>query len=298
MARLHSDIRAGNGGCPVCHGPSAYRTGTAKCVDCHSSVSPYSAGVYHHNNVKYLAVRTDAPADAYYYDFAANGGNEPPGGWLDSLSYYDCEFCHSSYGSPDGLPPRPSITPYQGSMWYGGFTDNGYGFGYGGGIDDTLTIGAVTIPANANLDFMTYYDVHSSDSARVEISTDGGTSWSNLTGTLGASTLSTITGTSGGWVPARYDLSAYAGQTVSVRFHYTTDYRMSWAGFGIDNISIGNGSETVFSDDAEADNPALSTAGYNGVVVYHWDTYTAEYGDGWIRTSALQPPPLDPEGKY
>ena len=146
-------------------------------------------------------------------------------------------------------------------MWYGGFTDNGYGFGYGGGIDDTLTIGAVTIPANANLDFMTCYDVHSSDSARVEISTDGGASWSNLTGTLGASTLSTITGTSGGWVPARYDLSAYAGQTVSIRFHYTTDYRMSWAGIGIDNISIGNGSETVFADDAEADNPALQHGG-------------------------------------
>jgi len=298
VSRLHSDVIRGDGGCPICHGPTAYATGTTVCEDCHSNVSPYAAGSYHHNSVKYLAVRSDAPASAYYYDYAANGNKEPAGGWVDSLTNYDCQFCHATIGLGSGAAPRPSFAPYQGSMWYAGFSDDGYGYGYGGGIDDTLTIPAVSVPANANLTFMTYYDIHSSDSAKVELSTNGGTSWSALTGAVGGSTVSTITGTSTGWVPAQYNLSTYAGQTVSIRFHYRTDYTFSWAGIGVDDISIGNATQTVFSDNAEAANPALSTAGYNGVVIYHWDTYESHEGSGWIRTSALQPPPLDPEGKY
>ena len=65
----------------------------------------------------------------------------------------------------------------------------------------------------------------------VEISTDGGTEWTQLTGTVGGTSLASITGTATDWTPASYDLSAYAGQSASLRFRYVggSSRNLGWA---------------------------------------------------------------------
>ena len=63
-----------------------------------------------------------------------------------------------------------------------------------------------------------------------------------------------MTGTASGWVPASYDLSAYAGQSVKLRFRYVNGSSTS-AGWAFDNLTISGSSGTVFSDDAETLKP-------------------------------------------
>jgi len=46
------------------------------------------------------------------------------------------------------------------------------------------------------------------------------------------------TGSSGGWLKERIDLSAYAGQKVLLRFEYMTDQSTNLEGFAIDNVEI------------------------------------------------------------
>ena len=132
-------------------------------------------------------------------------------------------------------------------------------------LDSTLTRsvdlrgarGAVT------LRFWTWYEIEADfDYAYVEVSTDGGTSWSTLRATsttaddpnrvnLGQG----LTGISGGgkdpaWVLQTVDLAAYAGREVQLRFQYVTDGALNLHGIAIDDLEI---PEIGWRDDAEAD---------------------------------------------
>jgi hypothetical protein len=91
----------------------------------------------------------------------------------------------------------------------------------------------------------------------VDVSTDNGASWTPISGTVGTvtgSVVASMTNSAGKWVPAQYDLSAYAGQNVKVRFRQES---WSWAyggmgHWGIDNIGISNSATGgIFNDDAE-----------------------------------------------
>ena len=106
-----------------------------------------------------------------------------------------------------------------------------------GGATDNLNTGLTlavpgTLPAASSLDFKTYYDIETDwDYGYVQVSTDGGATWTNLPGNItttvdpyGENLGNGITGNSGGdWVDAHFDLSAYAGQTVRIRLSYVTD---------------------------------------------------------------------------
>jgi immune inhibitor A len=86
-----------------------------------------------------------------------------------------------------------------------------------------------------------------------------------------------ITGTTGGnWVDLTADLSAYAGQTVTLGFVYDTDEAVAEAGFGVDNISITG----LPTDDAESE-PGWAYAGFirtTGTIVQSFTNYyIAEY---------------------
>ncbi|WP_226668023.1 immune inhibitor A domain-containing protein [Microbulbifer aggregans] len=60
-----------------------------------------------------------------------------------------------------------------------------------------------------------------------------------------------ITGTSGGWVDAEFDLSAYAGQQFYLVFYYWTDGYVSNPGFFADDIEISVDDTVVLTDNAE-----------------------------------------------
>ena len=82
------------------------------------------------------------------------------------------------------------------------------------------------------------------DYLHVEASTDGET-WEILTTPSGTPDDPSgnsygwgYTGSTGDWIQERIDLSAYAGQTVQIRFEYVTDAAVHEEGFLIDDIQI------------------------------------------------------------
>ncbi len=80
------------------------------------------------------------------------------------------------------------------------------------------------------------------DYAYVEVSTDG-VNFTSLPGNIttnddpnGNNRGNGITGASNGWIDARFDLSAYVGQKIYIRFSYVTDQAVFYEGFYVDDI--------------------------------------------------------------
>src|SRR5262249_53485987 len=110
----------------------------------------------------------------------------------------------------------------------------------------------------------------------VEVSTNGGSTFTSIPTTAsspentnGQNDGNGITGTSGTplvcdqfgdptWVNVTADLSAYAGQTIQLRFRYETDGAVIGDGFGVDNIAI-----TGLAPDGAETDPGWK---YNGFV--------------------------------
>ncbi len=168
------------------------------------------------------------------------------------------------------LPPKQFYvnTPHSGAMeWFGGKADQ---------IDTTLrrTVD-LTGKTSATLSFWTWYDIEKNwDFGFVQVSTDGGATWTSLpiAGTTSvidpdgmptiAANLPGFTGSSGGWVQKTFDLSAYAGRTIQLQFRYMTDWGTTMAGFYVDDIGVTADGAPVFFDDVEALDPAWAAAGW------------------------------------
>jgi immune inhibitor InhA-like protein len=123
---------------------------------------------------------------------------------------------------------------------------------------DRAVIREVAVPAGSpTLTFDTKWDTEFGfDIGVVQISTDGGETWTSLgnedtTNELDPGVESRIrenlpgfNGT-GGWKTTTFDLSAYAGQTVLLSFRYLTDSSVILPGWWIDNVTIAG---TLISD--------------------------------------------------
>jgi hypothetical protein len=154
--------------------------------------------------------------------------------------------------------------------------------GRGDLLFNTATLAAqVALGSNATLSFWTWYEIEELwDFGFVQISTDGGSTWTSLanddtTYDHDPSAISGVvanlpgfTGNSGGWVEESFDLSSYAGQIVVLRFLYVTDWATNETGFYVDDIVITDTSGTLFSDN-------LESGSGNWVL------------DGWGRTTGL-----------
>jgi len=100
-----------------------------------------------------------------------------------------------------------------------------------------------------------WYDIERDwDYGYVLVSNDGGQTWDALPGPMttttnpnGNSFGEAYTGRSRGWVEEGYDLGAYAGQEILVRFEYVTDDAVNRPGWLIDDVRIPElGYETDF----------------------------------------------------
>jgi hypothetical protein len=107
----------------------------------------------------------------------------------------------------------------------------------------------------ATLRFWTWYDIENGwDYGYVQVSNDGGNTWHILRGpsTTDANPNSNNYGWgytgSQTWVEQEIDLSAYAGQEISLRFEYVTDDALNAPGWLIDDVSI---PELGYQDDVE-----------------------------------------------
>ena len=191
------------------------------------------------------------------------------------------------YGLYKGMEPemdvlvrgnaQAGVAPYSGS--YEAASGGGHGL-----ADRTLVLltGTDTSGGGVTLDFATWFDIEEEwDYGFVEVSDDGGGTWYPIPGSITrvsnnpnnsgawanslvsgqASTDTAITGNSGGWVNATFDLPA--DDSLMVRFNYYTDEAVNGQGWFIDDVSL-NG----FSDGFE---------GGDG----NWDL------GGWTITSGL-----------
>ncbi len=125
-----------------------------------------------------------------------------------------------------------------------------------------------------------------------EVSTDGGTTWSEqkLYDTAGAEVTTPdnyvdpngrmadygkkygLTGTMADWEHLYANLTPFAGQNIKVRYLYATDAGFEDKGWFLDDLSLTNGAATVWSDDAEANNGWTTAVG----------TFTNTTGAGWV----------------
>ncbi len=101
-------------------------------------------------------------------------------------------------------------------------------------------------PHAARLTFWHRYDIESSwDGGNLQISTDGGTNFTPLTPEQGYpdDSVSALggpgySGSSGGWVQAAFDLSAYGGQSVVLRWAFASDGSQTEPGWFIDDLQL------------------------------------------------------------
>lgn len=73
-----------------------------------------------------------------------------------------------------------------------------------------------------------------------------------------------ITGNSGGWTKANFDLSIYAGQTIYIGFGYWTDSYVAEYGLGLDRIEIIADDQIVLSDSNQS---AFTLSGFDGAAM-------------------------------
>jgi immune inhibitor A len=168
------------------------------------------------------------------------------------------------------------VTPPTGSLAYWGSKGKD-----GEKVDASMqTTAPIALPAatRPSLTFSTWYDIEQGwDYGAVRVSTDG-TNWTDLRGSITTTAYNAdavvdvtnlITGASRGWVTATFDLGAYAGKSIYLKFTYNTDEAVYGAGFYIDNIKITASKKTLFADDPDTSN-AFTFAGFsksNGVLV-------------------------------
>ena len=172
---------------------------------------------------------------------------------------------------PDKSVDFPVGDPYSGDFFY--FS------GSGNDLDNSMSR-SVTLPAGTpSLTAKVKYDIEV-DWDYAYLTVNGKPVATNLsTGTNpnGQNFGNGITGSSAGaWVDLTADLSAYAGQTVSIGFRYWTDVAVAEAGFFVDDIAISGQA----LDDAETE-AGWSYAGFirtgSTVTLSFFNAYFAEF---------------------
>ncbi|WP_232828075.1 immune inhibitor A domain-containing protein [Kribbella monticola] len=155
----------------------------------------------------------------------------------------------------------PLVTPPVGSkQWWSGQGNN---------LDRSMSR-QVTLPAgSASLTFQANYDIEDCgpdpcDYAYVEV--NDGTGYKAIPGSITkAAEGNGIDGTSAGWVPATFDLSAYAGKTIGLQLHYVTDTAAGGKGFFVDDLKVTSGTTTVVDSGAETSPEGWTLNGFTSV---------------------------------
>ncbi|PNX52594.1 MAG: hypothetical protein BV458_08805, partial [Thermoplasmata archaeon M9B2D] len=221
-----------------------------------------------------------------------------------------------------GTPTSGPGSAHSGSkLWATGLAGN-----YGG--CDVKLDKAITLPSGSvSLIFWHWYDTEASyDGGNVKISTDNGSTWTILipeggyTGT--GNTANPLTGepiftghVQKYWEKETFNLNAYAGQSVIVRWHFGSDSSVHYPGWYIDDVLFADPSAFIpeYSDTVSLDldvgetanvtladwtpsdmslsvnidyrvTATATIAGWNTVATETFDNYTAGYYDfptGW-----------------
>jgi immune inhibitor A len=153
--------------------------------------------------------------------------------------------------------------------------------GQGDDLDNTLTRQVTLGAGPASLNFQASWKIEDCgedpcDYAFVEV--DDGSGWKAIPGNITkAAEANGIDGESDGYVPATFDLSAYAGTTVGLRFRYLTDGAAQELGFFADDITVTSGGTTVFTDGAESGTGGWTADGFTAVGASLTNAYPQYY---------------------
>ncbi len=126
------------------------------------------------------------------------------------------------------------------------------------------------------------------DYGYVEVSTDSGATWTKLPdmdGVFVDDGMGNLGLNGEGQGTLRFDLAAYAGKTIALRLHYTSDVGVQWAGWWGDDFKLADGAATLFSDDVEAGTDGWTTN--NFVLVPLTRTYPLYYLAEWRNLSGF-----------
>jgi hypothetical protein len=140
------------------------------------------------------------------------------------------------YNSTDDLWHKTTIGAHNSkTSWWCGI-DNQANYNTGRRINTALISPSLdlTRTSSSNLSFWEKFDTESGyDYCMVDVSTDGGVTWKQLRG-------EGLCGSSSGWVHRSYDLSAYCGNMVNIRFYYDTrdGINNGTSGWFIDDIKV------------------------------------------------------------
>lgn len=124
----------------------------------------------------------------------------------------------------------------------------------GNNLDNSMSVKVdLTKAKTAEFKFKAWYDIEQDwDYASVKV--NGKTIKGNITTAANPNEQNPgegITGNSNGWVDASFDLSQFAGQTVTVELNYWTDPYTNLAGFYADDLVITADGKTIITDNAE-----------------------------------------------
>ncbi|MET3195993.1 immune inhibitor A [Bacillus sp. OAE603] len=135
-----------------------------------------------------------------------------------------------------------------------------YYSGSGNDMEHSMTANVnLTNATQPKLTFQAWYDIEEDwDYASIQVKEEGSNVWTSLSGNITKDSNPNnqnpghgITGTSNGWIPATFDLSAFAGKQVSIKFNYWTDPYVAQRGFYVDDIQITSDGQSILSDNAE-----------------------------------------------
>lgn len=132
-------------------------------------------------------------------------------------------------------------------------------------LSTTIDLTNVT---EASFQFNAYYDIEVDwDYGSVQV--NDGSGWKSIAGNIttesdpnGQNPGHGITGTSDGWIEARFDLTDYVGKQIGLRINYWTDVAVSNPGLYVDDLQVIADESVVIEDGAEAE-PIFELDGFS-----------------------------------
>ena len=171
------------------------------------------------------------------------------------------------------------VAPFAGAKsWWSGAGDD---------LQNTMSREVTLGAGAAELTMQAQWDIEdcgstACDYAFVEVN-DGGT-WTAIPGSItNAAEGNGIDGKSDGWVPATFNLSAYSGKTIGLRFRYQTDGAVAGtddvgpSGLFADEVVVTSGGEELFRSGAETSPEGWTLNGFSAAGASFTQAYDNYY---------------------
>jgi hypothetical protein len=147
---------------------------------------------------------------------------------------------------------------------------------------DAAAVFSADVPAAApTLTFLAKYGAEAGfDYGYVQVSTDGGATYTTIAGdhTGDAPLGPGLNGTTDGFEPQSYDLSAYAGKSVLIALRYVSDGGVNEGGLKVDDVAVG---DTAISDGSSLA-PFRSPTQIHPTAVHNWNVRLVGVSEGRI----------------